>query len=197
MQMIQSVFSARRCGGAAALVAMLATAACGGGDADKKAPAATSEPAKAAAAPPAATQPPATPPAAAAPPAAAPATEATPAVGGHSAVPTVAEWNAVQGEVTVRGSSALGCETKGLREWIRVSCRGDAPDRGKPVNVTVNSGGGAETFAFGAGGVSSLVYRFEVGTRVAATFRWERASHQFLAEWPRGAPKPTAYGKFD
>ncbi|MBW2454621.1 MAG: hypothetical protein JRI68_08925, partial [Deltaproteobacteria bacterium] len=31
---------------------------------------------------------------------------------GRSAVPTLAEWNSVEREVTVKGSSALNCETK-------------------------------------------------------------------------------------
>src|SRR5687768_13823004 len=46
------------------------------------------------------------------------------APGGRSAVPTLDEWNAQTKEVTVRGSSKLNCETKMVREWLRVSCRG-------------------------------------------------------------------------
>src|SRR5438094_905269 len=56
-----------------------------------------------------------------------------------STPPTVAEWNAVTKEVTIKGSSALGCETKMLREWLRVSCH----QKGSltPTNVkTENSG---------------------------------------------------------
>lgn len=127
-----------------------------------------------------------------------PATGDAPAekAGSKSAVPTVAEWNAVTGEVTVRGSSALGCETKGLREWVRVSCRGDDPGRGSPLNVTVNDSKGAETFTFASGGVASLVYRFEEGTQIKASFAWTNLGKSFVAEWPAGAPKPTAYGEF-
>jgi nucleoid-associated protein YgaU len=181
------------------LAVVAALPACGSGDAKKEAPAAAQPPATAAQ-PPAPAQPaqqaaapvqpaqqlaPATPPPAAAP-----------AVGGHSAVPTLEEWNGV-GEVTVRGSSALECETKGVREWIRISCRGDSRERGKPTSVTVTRGGGAEVFTFASGGVASLVFRFEVGTDIEANFGWERGgTHRFVSQWPRGAPKPTAYGQF-
>lgn len=175
--------------------------ACGGGDGDGAAktgaPAASAAPAAKTAAAPAAT--PAEPPAAPkgdTPPAATGDAPAPAAAGGHSAVPTVAEWQAVTGEVTVLGSSALDCETKGLREWIRVSCRGDDKKRGTPTAVTVANAKSAETFTFASGGVSSLVYRFEEGIKVEATFRWERLTKRFVAEWPPGAPKPTAYGRF-
>lgn len=113
-----------------------------------------------------------------------------------SAVPTVAEWGAVTGEITVRGSTALQCETKGLREWVRISCRGNHPELGAPNNVTVENAKGAETFKFASGGVSSLVFRFEQGTKVEATFYWDNGQKSFLSEWPPGAPMPTAYGQF-
>jgi hypothetical protein len=119
-----------------------------------------------------------------------------PTPGEKTPVPTVAEWNAVTGEVTVRGSTALQCETKGLREWIRVSCRGNHPELGTPTNVNVENAKGAETFKFAAGGVSSLVFRFEQGVKIEATFSWDRGQKRFLSEWPPGAPMPTAYGQF-
>ena len=40
---------------------------------------------------------------------------------GVSALPSPPEWNAV-GENTVKGSTAAGCETKQVREWLRVRC---------------------------------------------------------------------------
>jgi hypothetical protein len=173
-------------------------AGCGGGDdAKKEKPAASAGPTSAApASAPAAkaTQAPAAPPAADKAPASDKAADAPAA--GKSPVPATEEWNAVTGEVTVRGSSALGCETKGLREWVRVSCRGDDPARGTPLRVTVNDSKGAETFTFGSGGITSLVYRFEEGTKIEASFGWSKLGKKFVAEWPAGAPKPQAYGEF-
>ena len=116
---------------------------------------------------------------------------------GRSAVPTLEEWGKT-GEVTVLGSSKLDCETKKVREWIRVSCKGESKERGKPTGVTIDRGGGkGDTFTFASGGVASLIYPFFEGQNLAATFRWERTRKGFKAEWPRGAPQPTAYGIFE
>lgn len=127
-------------------------------------------------------------------PAAPPSGSAAPA--GQSPPPTTDEWNKVTGEVTVLGSSALACETKGLREWVRVSCRGDDKVRGKPTAVTVENSKGKEVLKFASGGVTSIVFRFEAGTKVEATFKWERLTKKFLSEWAPGAPKPNAVGQF-
>ncbi len=181
---------------AAIALACAFVSSCAGGDGDKPAPSAA--PAKDAttkvAAKPA--EPAKTPDAKPAAAGDSPAPPVAEKAGAHSAVPTVDEWNAVTGEITVRGSSALGCETKGLREWVRISCRGTDPGRGSPTQVTVENAKGAETFKFASGGVTSLVYRFEEGTKVEATFKWDRASKKLVAEWPPGAPMPTAYGAF-
>jgi hypothetical protein len=116
---------------------------------------------------------------------------------GRSTVPTVAEWSQV-GEVTVVGSSALNCETKAVREWVRVSCLDTSSSRGRPTGVTVTKGGGkGDTFVHSSGGIASLVFPFEEGREIAATFTWERESHNFTAFWPRGAPRPAARGTFD
>ncbi len=182
-------------------VAIAALAGCGSKDDDAKpAPEATRpaqavQPAPQPVTPQPAAQPVQPAGAAAAPGPAAAAPTPAPA-GGRSAVPTTGEWDGVP-EVTVLGSSALGCETKGVREWVRVSCRGDEPARGKPIAVKVERGGGAETFVFSSGGVASLVFPFEVGTDVQALFTWERQRHRMISQWPRGAPQPTAYGKFN
>lgn len=118
-------------------------------------------------------------------------------VAGHSAVPTVAEWSQV-GEVTVLGSSALNCETKAVREWVRVSCLATSSSRGRPTGVTVTKGGGkGDTFVLSSGGIASLVFPFDEGREIAATFTWEHESHNFTAFWPRGAPRPAARGAFD
>jgi hypothetical protein len=116
---------------------------------------------------------------------------------GRSAVPTLDEWSKV-GEVTVLGSSKLDCETKKVREWIRISCRGESRERGKPTGVTITHGGGrGDTFTFASTGVASLIYPYFQGQHLEATFTWERARRGFKAEWPHGAPQPTAYGIFE
>jgi hypothetical protein len=119
------------------------------------------------------------------------------AVGGKSAVPTSAEWNAVTKEVTVRGSSKLNCETKMVREWLRVSCRGKNSSGGEPSGVSVIAGGGrGEDFTFTGAGVASLVVRFVEGVDLKARFNWSDGAHTLHVFWPRGAPEPPPKGEF-
>jgi hypothetical protein len=122
---------------------------------------------------------------------------AKPTLAGHSAVPTLEEWNGV-GEVTVKGSTALGCETKQLREWVRVTCRPKSKTSPKPTGVTVDRGdkNKGEVFKFVSGDVVSLVFPFVDGTDFAATFTWSDGSHQMVASWPHGSPQPAAVGEF-
>lgn len=122
---------------------------------------------------------------------------AKPTLAGHSAVPTLDEWSGV-GEVTVKGSSALGCETKQVREWIRISCRGKNSTGGKPTGVTVDRGdkNKGDVFKFVSGGIASLVFPYAEGTDFAATFTWTDGSRQMVASWPHGAPRPNAVGEF-
>jgi hypothetical protein len=120
-----------------------------------------------------------------------------PAVGGRSSVPTIDEWNAVTKEVAVRGSSALNCETKMVREWLRVSCRGKNDSGGEPTGVTLQSGGGrGDDFLFSGNGVASLVVRFVEGVDLKANFTWTDKRHTLHVFWPRGAPEPPPKGTF-
>lgn len=130
------------------------------------------------------------------PPAAVPA--ARPGVGGRSAVPTLDEWGSV-GEVTVKGSSALGCETKMVREWVRISCRGKNNTGGTARSVTVDRGdrNRGDVFKFVSGSVVSLVYPFVAGTDFAATFTWSNGRHQLVSRWPHGAPQPSVVGEMN
>jgi len=120
------------------------------------------------------------------------------AAGTRSAVPTVAEWNAEPREVTVRGSSALNCETKMVREWLRVSCRGTNPERGTATGVRVTRGGGkAETFTFTSGDVTSLVFPFVEGTDIEAEFQFTVGGpRKLVSKWPYRSPMPEAKGSF-
>jgi hypothetical protein len=136
------------------------------------------------------------------PPAAAaavtPGKEATPFINSKSAVPTTAEWDAQTKEVTVTGSSALNCETKMVREWLRVSCRGKAKGLGAIQNVIREFGGGkGDDFIFSSPGtVASFVVRYVPGTEQSVSFGWERGARRLQALWPRGAPEPESKGKF-
>ncbi len=144
--------------------------------------------------------------AAAAQPAAPPATAATapaaPAAPaklppGRSSPPTLAEWNTQQKEVTVKGSSALNCETKIVREYLRVSCHGKNDTGGTPTGIVIKKGGHGEAFSYTGGGIASLVVPFVEGTDFAADFSWSDKSHTLTAKWPRGSKKPEVVGVFE
>ena len=140
-------------------------------------------------------------PAPAAPPAA-PAESAAPTTGteskssvptsGTSKPPTVAEWGAV-GEITVRHSTPLGCETKLVREWLRVSCRTGDSTANQIQNVKLtrgNDSGGIPPFV--KKGVASIVTQVKPGIDADWTYEWSQWGKRVLTvKWPHGAPAPT------
>lgn len=121
---------------------------------------------------------------------------AKPGPNGRSAVPTMEEWTAAK-EIGVKGSTKLGCETKAVREWLRVSCRGKNDTGGEPKAVSMTKGGGkGDTFTFAANKVTSLVCPFVDGIDIGATFEWTDKKQELVVSWPHGAPKPSLYGEF-
>ena len=115
---------------------------------------------------------------------------------GRTNVPTLSEWASVR-EVTVKGSSALGCETKMVREWLRVSCRGRNDTNGTPTTISVIRGAGADRYTYAAGGVTSMVMPFVEGADIEAVFSWTDKSHKLVVRWPRGSAKPVVVGVFE
>lgn len=123
------------------------------------------------------------------------AAAAKPLPPGRTPVPSIAEYAAAR-EVTVKGSSALHCETKMIREWLRITCRGKNDTGGAPTTVVVYHGGRGETVAFAAGGVTSLITPVLEGTDFDAKFSWTDKSHPLVIKWPRGAQRPAVLGEF-
>lgn len=114
--------------------------------------------------------------------------------------PSVAEWNAVQREVRVKGSSAKGCETKMVREWLRVSCReteGSLP----PSAVTTTSSGGQQSFVGMFGTTASAVVQVVHGKQYRARYVWGRgqyfAASFLVVNWPNGAARPSIFFEDD
>jgi hypothetical protein len=124
-----------------------------------------------------------------------PAASAAPSAVERSAVPTLEEWNAMKTEVTVKGSSALGCETKMVREYLRVSCRGKNDTGGTPTQLRITRGG-AQAMTFVGKNVTSLVTPFVEGTELAVDFSWTDKSHRLEVSWPRRTPRPIVVGTF-
>jgi len=109
----------------------------------------------------------------------------------RSKVPTLAEWSAVP-EITVARSTPLGCETKMVREWLRVSCKGKSYTGGKPGNVTKLEGCGPETMLFSkAESTTSLVSPVLRGKSCEVRFTWTNDRAAWLSiDWAATAPRP-------
>jgi hypothetical protein len=138
-------------------------------------------------------------PTAAAPSSAAPAAEPIPATKlpeGRSAPPTLEEWSTLKKEVTVKGSSALKCETKIIREYLRVSCKGKVTPEGTPTGIKLLRGG-REAMVFAHKGVTSLILPYVEGTDFEAAFSWTAKSHKLAVKWPKGSKQPVIVGAFE
>jgi hypothetical protein len=121
----------------------------------------------------------------------------TPLPEGRTPVPTLQEWTALPKEVTVKGSSALNCETKMIREYLRVWCRGKNDTGGTPKTVSVKKGGAAGALTSVANSEVTLIVPFVSGTDFAAVFSWTDKSHRLAVRWPNGAPMPNVKGVFE
>lgn len=131
------------------------------------------------------------------------ASSADPSAG--SAIPTPDEWKGAP-EVRVTGSSALGCETKRVREWLGVFCRKPNDSGGTAVKVTrkkfetLHKDGPAEqrkdVQLDSTEGNVSLVARYVEGTDVEATFTWTDKEKVLVLWWPVGKPEPLYLGTF-
>jgi len=112
-----------------------------------------------------------------------------PASAARSPVPVPAIWQQAP-EVIVRGSTAAGCETKQVREWLRVLCTrrpGAAPPR--TIVIDRDDGGDAMTLTMPHG--VSLLVPVIPGRELAATITWPDRTRVLRVAWPAGAAAPT------
>ncbi len=117
--------------------------------------------------------------------------------GPRTATPTVAEWNAA-GDVDVDGKDKVHCETRMVREWLRVSCRGKNDSGGAPTAVSITKGKTTDTLTYVNKGVTSLIVPFEPGMKAfEAIYAWEDKSVVLTVKWPAGAKRPSPVGAFD
>lgn len=116
---------------------------------------------------------------------------------GRSWPPTEDEWRRVD-ECTVKGSSALNCETKQIREWVRVVCRPllDDPeaDRGQELReIVVTRGGHGDAQAFQREGATLIIPVLE-GDDARVRFGWETQQRELTLAWPKGGKPAYAFG---
>jgi hypothetical protein len=112
---------------------------------------------------------------------------------GRSYVPAPEDWAAVT-ETTVKGSSDAGCETKQIREWLKVAC---LPKGGRtPTGVEVVRGGEGDAHALFAQQSAVLLAPVLRGKQVHARFFWRQQTQDLTIEWPTTAEHPTlAFGE--
>lgn len=115
---------------------------------------------------------------------------------GRSWPPTEDEWRRV-GECTVKGSSAAGCETKLVREWLRVVCRDhdeewpDGYERLEGVLLINGGHGDARIFRLEHG--VALVIPIVKGDDAKARFVWQRNLQQLNMKFPSDAAAPVMW----
>ncbi len=111
---------------------------------------------------------------------------------GTSKVPSVNEWENVAKEVTVKNSTERGCQTRMLREWLRVSCRPKGALQATSV-ATVESDG-QQAFAGMFGDRASIVVQVVRNKRYTARLTWnDNRTGTLVVDWPNGAPRPTPF----
>ncbi|ACY13990.1 alginate O-acetyltransferase AlgX-related protein [Haliangium ochraceum] len=107
---------------------------------------------------------------------------------GRTRVPPPAAWRGIL-EATVRGSSALRCQTYMVAEWLRVSCLREGR-RHVPSGIAVESGGHGEAMTLVTGEAATLVAPLLRGDELVASFRWSDRARTLVARWPEDAERP-------
>ncbi len=114
-------------------------------------------------------------------------------IGQRSSPPTTAEWDAVPKEIDVRHSTPLRCETKFLREWLRVSCRGEAVQDLAVIKREGIIAGEVMTYARPKS-VASLVMPIRGSLEVTVAYRWTTIGARLLTvRYAAGTKIPEIY----
>jgi acetyltransferase AlgX (SGNH hydrolase-like protein) len=92
-------------------------------------------------------------------------------------------------EVIVSGSSDAACETKQVREWLRVLC--SRTETTRPTAVELERDDGHEALAMVMPGQVSLVIPVVAGRELAAKITWTDRTRVLRVRWPAGAARPT------
>ncbi|TMQ22244.1 MAG: hypothetical protein E6J90_12765 [Deltaproteobacteria bacterium] len=92
-------------------------------------------------------------------------------------------------EVIVTGSSSAGCETKQVREWLRVRC---APtELSSPLGAEITRDDGHEAMVLVMPSELSLLIPVVEGREVTATVRWTDVTRVLHVAWQVGAAHAT------
>ncbi|UQA57671.1 alginate O-acetyltransferase AlgX-related protein [Polyangium aurulentum] len=102
---------------------------------------------------------------------------------GRSWLPTEEEF-VHHKEMTVTGSSAAGCETKKVREWLRLRCRQVGVVGPRPKGARVVSGGHGDALISLHGDVLTMLVPILPGDTLEAELYWQGEARTLRIEWP-------------
>lgn len=110
---------------------------------------------------------------------------------GRSWSPTEDEWRREK-ENTVKGSTAAGCETKRVREWLRVRCQAKEDDDDVEL-IEVLAGGHGDARAYRNEG-AVLILPLVKGDTAKARFVWGKTERELVLQVPASGPESFAFG---
>jgi len=90
--------------------------------------------------------------------------------------------------VIVTGSSDAACETKQVREWLRIQC--PRTEHALPVTAEITRDDGHEAMALVMPAEISLVIPVVEGRELTATLTWTDKTRVLHVAWPAGAKRP-------
>lgn len=110
---------------------------------------------------------------------------------GRSRVPRPWMWDRV-GEVTVWGSSAAGCKTQRIREWLRVTCTewSNAGKTSTPLGIVTEQGDKGEVMAMLWGKEMTMLAPIVRGDEFSALFFWSDGVRRLTVHWPDAWAEP-------
>lgn len=110
-----------------------------------------------------------------------------------SPMPVPSQWNAV-GEIVVAGSTAARCETKRLREWMRILCLpreyGDVSSA--PLEVKLVRNQARQALALVMPTSTALTLALAPGDELEAELTWKHAVRRFTVRWAAEDQAPKA-----
>ena len=98
--------------------------------------------------------------------------------------PALADWAAAK-EVGVKGSSAVGCETRMSGEWFRMVCRSNSNTGKAASGASVPAFDPKNGYVVSGGGATVVVARFVKGSEIAVDLGWEKTFGRMTLLWPK------------
>lgn len=105
--------------------------------------------------------------------------------------PTAEQWTSAK-EVGVKGSDALGCETKQIGDWFRVVCRSNNNTGKVTAATSIRGFDPKEGYLVTGNGAMVLLTKYVKGTDLAIDITWERTVGRLNLKWPETLAIPPA-----